>query len=314
MKTTIFTLLILFPIFSFAQDWAPIGAKWTYDHDSGLSPYLTTIESVKDTMVLNKLCRLLVTKRTDENMRPDGSYYWSTSIISKNFIYTSHDTVFHYNRFDNLFYALYVLNVQKNDKVLVREKIVPCTKNEYFCSRFEYVVDSISSMSLQGQSLKLIYNSFTQTSDWGFNRSGILENYPILERIGSLKYFFGVSKNFVMEGEIKCLRCYNDSQISYKAVYWSKECDYLRPLNGPSMVFDNLDNKIVVSPNPFDSYFRINIGNPIEYELYDSFGKLLMQGEEKEVNTTSLPNGIYLLRLTIDNKELKTSKLVKHVL
>ena len=311
MRTRIFTLLILFPILSFAQDWAPIGAKWTYDHDSGLSPYLTTIESVKDTLVLKKLCRLLVRKKTDENMRPDGSYYWNTMSISKDIIYTSHDTVYHYDRFDKSFYPLYVLNVQKNDQVLVREKVVPCTKNEYFCSRFEYVVDSISSMSLQGRSLKLIYNSLTQTSDWGFNRSWNLENYPILEKIGSLKYFFGVSRNIVMEGGIKCLRCYNDSQISYKAGYWSKECDYLRPLNGLSSVLDNLDNKIVVSPNPFDSYFMINIGNPIEYELYDSFGKRLMQGEEKEVNTTSLPNGIYLLRLTIESKEVKTIKLVK---
>ena len=114
-----------------------------------------------------------------------------------------------------------------------------------------------------------------------------------------------------MEGDIQCLRCYNDAQISYKAAYWSKECDYLRPLNGPQSVLDNLDNKILVSPNPFDSYFRINIGMPIEYALYDSFGKLLKQGKEKEVNTTSLSKGIYLLRLTIDNKEVKTIKLVK---
>jgi len=312
MRTIIFTLLIIFPIFSFAQNWAPIGAKWTYDHEYGMSPYLTTIESVKDTLVLNKLCRLLVTKQTDELMRQDGSYYWSTMNISKDIIYTSHDTVFHYDSFDNSFYPLYLMNVQKNDKVLVREKVVPCTKNVYFCSRFEYVVDSISSLSLQGQNLKLIYNSLTPTSEWGFNQSRNLENYPILEKIGSLKYFFGVNgKVLSLEGDIQCLRCYNDAQISYKAGYWSKECDYLRPLNGPSSVLDNLDNKIIVSPNPFDSYFRIKIGRPIEYALYDSFGKLLKQGKEKQVNTTSLPNGLYLLRLTIDNKEVKSIKLVK---
>ena len=165
MRTRIFTLLILVPIFSFSQDWAPIGAKWTYDHDYGMSPYLTTIESVKDTLVLNKLCRLLVTKQTDELMRQDGSYYWSTMNISKDMIYTSNDTVFHYNRFDNSFYPLYLMDVQKNDNVLVRAKVDPCAKNEYFCSRFEYVVDSLSSMSLQGQSLKLIYNSLTLTSE-----------------------------------------------------------------------------------------------------------------------------------------------------
>ena len=304
--------MIVIPLFSFAQDWAPIGAKWTYDHDYGMSPYLTTIESVKDTMVLNKLCRLLVTKRTDELMRQDGSYYWSTANISKDMIYTSNDTIYHYDRFNNSFYPLYLMNVKKNDKVLVRAKEDTCTKNDYYCSRFEYVVDSISSMTLQGQRLKLIYNSLTPNSEWGFNQSRNLESYPILEKIGSLKYFFGVNgKVLSLEGDIQCLRCYTDSQISYKVGYWSKECDYLRTLKGPSSVVDNLDNKVVVSPNPFDSYFRINIGMPIEYTLYDSFGKLLLQGNEKEVNTTSLTKGIYLLRLTIDNKEVKTIKLVK---
>ncbi|HUX54373.1 MAG TPA: hypothetical protein VMV56_08165, partial [Williamwhitmania sp.] len=76
MKSTLFFLLTLAPILSLGQDWAPVGAKWVYDHDSGLSQYLTTIESVKDTTVMGKVCRQLVTREIDELMRQDGSYYW----------------------------------------------------------------------------------------------------------------------------------------------------------------------------------------------------------------------------------------------
>lgn len=313
MKTRITMLMTLISFLSFGQDWAPIGAKWTYDHDDGLPPYITTIESVKDTIVLNKLCKLLITKETDEDMKQDGSYYWRTWIKSKDFIYKSNDTVYHYNQFDNLFYPLYLLNVKPNDVVLIREKTDPCSKNDYFCSSFEYRVDSISNISLQGHSLKLIYNSETKTSGWVFNRSWNMENLPIIDKIGSTKFLFGVNRNFVMEGDLKCLRCYSDNEISYKANYWSKECDYLRPLHGTSSIKNSSVNELVVSPNPFDSYFIITIDKPIEYELYDTFGRLLIQGKEKKVDTASLFKGIYLLKLTIDKIETKTIKVIKYM-
>lgn len=311
MKTGLFYILILIPSLISAQDWAPIGAKWTYDHDFGMSPYLTTIESVKDTTVLNKLCRLLITRETDENMRPDGTYYWYTGTISEDFIYTSNDTVFHYNKFDNSFYPLYLPNLKVHDTVLIREKVTNCTKNEYFCSQFEYVVDSISSIWVQGNTLKVIYTSATKSSGWVFNRSGNSENYPILEKIGSTKFFFGVTINFVMEGGIRSLRCYQDHEISYKADYWSGDCDYIRPLNGPLSISDFKINSQIVSPNPFDSYFKINIEKPTEYWLYDSSGRLVKKGMGKEVNTELFINGLYLLKLKMDNNEIRTLKLIK---
>ena len=294
------------------QEWAPIGAKWVYDHDYGLPPYLTTIESIKDTTVLNKLCKLLITKETDETMNEDGSFYWRTFITSRDFIYRSKDTIYHYNKFSNSFYPLYILNVETHDTILVREKNTPCLINNYFCSQFEYVVDSISNISLQNNNLKVIYNSGTKTSDWVFNRSSNRENFPIIDKIGSTKFLFGVSRNFAMEGGIKGLRCYTDSEISYKADYWTKECDYLRPLHWPLSANDDIDNKLVVIPNPFDSYFIISIDEPIKYELYDLFGRLLMLGEDKKVNTDFLDNGIYLLQVTLHEKETKTIKLIKN--
>jgi hypothetical protein len=313
VKARLLTLLIFIPTFVIGQDWAPIGAKWIYDHDSGLPPYLTIIESVKDTVILNKACRKLVTKEIDELMKQNGTYYWDTTFISNDFIYHSNDTVYHYNKYDKSFYPLYLLNTKAHDTILIREKTVSCTKNDYFCSRFEYIVDSISSISLQGHPLKLIYNSETQSSGWVFNRSWKLEKYPIAEKIGSLKYFFGITRNSVMEGEISSLRCYNDNQISYKSDTWTKECEYLRPLNGPSSVHKNIVNDIIVLPNPFDSYIKIINNLPIEYELYDSSGRLLMKGQERAVNTTLLQEGIYFLRLIVDKKVAKTIKLVKHL-
>jgi hypothetical protein len=146
-----------------------------------------------------------------------------------------------------------------------------------------------------------------------FNRSWNFEKYPIVEKIGSLKYFFGVSKYFVMEGEISNLRCYTDNQISYKSSNWTKECGYIRPLNGPSSTRDNITNDLIVLPNPFDSFIQIFNGNQIEYELYDSFGRLLLKGKDSIVNTASLQDGIYFLKFTYDKRTTKTIKLIKHL-
>lgn len=311
MKTKLFIILIFIPSLLFGQDWAPIGAKWIYDHDYGMPPYITTIESVKDSIVLSRSCRILITKQINEVKRSNGTYYWDTTIISKDFIYKSNDTIFHYNNKDNSFYPLYLMNVKVHDTILVREKDSQCDYIDLFCSRFEYIIDSVTNISLQGQNLKVIYNSETKASDWVFNRSWNFDKYPIIEKVGSLKYFFGVSRNMVMEGALRCLRCYTDNEISYKADYWKQDCEYKKPLNGPSSVSKLTNNEILILPNPFNKYLKINTDKPIEFEIFDSFGRVLIKGIDNDINVSSLQNGTYFIRLKIDKKDIVTKKIIK---
>jgi hypothetical protein len=310
MKRINVFLMLLLPILSYGQYWAPVGAKWMYEHDPGLQPYLTIIESVKDTVILDKPCRMLITNEIDEFMRQNGSNYYDTITKSIDFIYDSNDTVFHYDSYTYSFYPLYLLNVKAHDTILIREKVDPCLKNEYFCSRFEYVIDSISNITLQGHNLRLLYNTESEKSEWVFNRSWNFDHYPIIEKLGSLKYFFGVSRNMVMEGGIRCLRCYHDNEISYKADFWSKDCDWPFGSSSSNLKFYN---NIEIGPNPFDSHVLIHSNKAVKYELYDLFGKLLITGTDKTIKTDNLESGIYLLRLkTIDN-EIKIIKLIKYL-
>ncbi|MBN1117367.1 MAG: T9SS type A sorting domain-containing protein [Bacteroidales bacterium] len=227
----IFLLCIfyLLPKYVAAQEFAPTGAKWYYSHNYGMQPYLTYIESVGDTTINETECKILESNRIFENTNDGFVYFWDTVKFSRDFVYYRQDTVFHF--LNNEFYPLYVFNANKTDTILVKVA-GECTDYTYDCSKFEYVVDSISSVTIDGQELKLIYNSMTEDSDWAFNLSGNLEEKPIIEKIGSSKFFFGLHKNAVLEGDIACLRCYIDENISYKADYWEKECDYLKPLNG----------------------------------------------------------------------------------
>ena len=73
---------------------------------------------------------------------------------------------------------------------------------------------------------------------------------------------------------------------------------------------------VVVAPNPFDKQLRIMSGDLLgHYALLNAQGVVLTSGVlevgETLINTTALPAGIYLLRLTSDNGEIKTEMLVK---
>jgi len=232
----IFFLAMLFATQSFAQEWAPVGAKWVYDVSPGMPPYLTVIESVGDTVILDKPCRKLVTTMIYENMDPDGRFYWDSGVISIDFVYSSPDTLFHYDKCKHSFYPLYIMNLKAGDTVLVRKGTENCYDDQYFCSRFEYVVDSVSTLTLDGREHRVIYNSPVEGSEWMFHHPWNAENYAIIEGIGSLKYFWGVGQGLIMEGMVQNLRCYTDDHIQYKADHWTKDCDYLRPLSPPMTI------------------------------------------------------------------------------
>ena len=67
-----------------------------------------------------------------------------------------------------------------------------------------------------------------------------------------------------------------------------------------------------ISPNPVTSHLRVNTDKDIRaIELYSIDGRRYEWIEQKEINVSSLPNGMYLLRVhCMDNKILQT-KIIK---
>jgi hypothetical protein len=314
MKKGIILILIFVPILLKGQEWAPTGATWYYDHYDGMPAYLTIINSVGDTSIAEVNCKILLTSRISQKSNDGWTYFWDTIQISRDYLYYSNDTIYHYDKFLGSFYPLYLFNILKDDTILVRERDDQgCNQPNFYCSEFEYTVDSISSLIIKDDTLKTIYNSATDNSDWVFNNSGNLENKPIIERIGSTTFLFGVYRNSVLEGDILCLRCYKDNLLSYKADYWTRECDYLQPLSGISPVLDKTGTSINILPNPFSAYFIINSAKLVNYVIYDSFGRIVLKGKDKVVDTEFLNCGVYLLKLVTDNEHTKTIKIIKHL-
>jgi len=84
----------------------------------------------------------------------------------------------------------------------------------------------------------------------------------------------------------------------------------------PAAVEDAVFASVVVSPNPFNALLRISNGDVRgKYTLYNTQGVEValgvLEGAETRINTTTLPSGVYLLRLTAENGATKTFTVVK---
>lgn len=315
MRIKLGALLLLMTVFAKGQEWAPIGATWYYDHNDGLSSYLTFIQSVADTLINDNDCRILETYRIDKATDNGFEYYWDTIMTSRDFLYFKNDTIYHYDMISLDFYPLYTFNLIQNDTILVREeKDGDCNQPDYYCSRFEYVVDSLSSIKISDKDLRLIYNSHTAISDWVFNVSWNNENRPIIEMIGSTKFLFGIYRNSILEGDIYCLRCYQDKNLSYVSPEWTNDCDYLPPINNSGVANFTISNDLIY-PNPFNDYILIDIesDNQINYRLYNMSGQIVGSGKDKKIDTSQLPIGSYYLQLIKNDSDFEIIKLIKHL-
>ena len=67
-----------------------------------------------------------------------------------------------------------------------------------------------------------------------------------------------------------------------------------------------------VSPNPVTSHLRVNADKDIRaIELYSIDGRRYEWREDKEINVSSLPNGMYLLRVHCMDNEILQTKIIK---
>lgn len=82
---------------------------------------------------------------------------------------------------------------------------------------------------------------------------------------------------------------------------------------------DHQVNLLQAYPNPTIDYLTLNVGNSdlssLNFQLYDITGKLI---ENKKITNSietirmeNLPSAIYFLKVTNNNKELKTFKIIK---
>jgi len=313
MKKIYISFCFLFLIqFSFSQEWAPKGAKWYYEHVNTDITKLTIIESIGDTIINEKSCKILQTKSISLAQNNYYEYHWDTGYKEKyDFLYYQNDTIFYFNYCDNEFHPLYQFNVNVGDTITVREGENLCNFGEEYSTKFKYAVDSISTIDIGENQYKLIFNTMTPDSDWGFNTSYIKEYYPIIDKIGSTYYLFGLSPTIYISDGISHLRCYKDNTIEYRYNGFSGACDSLPDLPNS---FEKLQNNNDISMITNDIESSTFIKFPIQfkkYELIDVQGTVIQFGNQHKISTKDLPNGMYIIKIeTVDNVILY-SKILK---
>lgn len=119
---------------------------------------------------------------------------------------------------------------------------------------------------------------------------------------------------------------YSVGQISYRNVLGSSFSDSQGVQHGykitelaEKQILPGTDSVITIYPNPTDDLLNIHIGTMekgLSYELLSVAGALLTGGKLIEATTTvemkNYAQGSYLIRITWNEKTLRTFKIIKH--
>jgi len=249
--------------------WMPIGAKWHYTKPtlSGDEMECISFECVKDTIINGKSCNILEIK----------DCYNHGSIISREFIRHNNDSIFYFN--SGQFHLLYNFNAKKGDVISVHNDKFKPTNGFVFSysdsiEYFKYKVLEIDSVNIMNNWFKRQKVAPLKSGDWGFGVC-VQDSY-IIEKIGSLQYFFGRYGTITVGGSCGILRCYSDSELSYTKPDWDKSCDFIT-----SISTNESEGIIKIYPNPAEDKIIIEITKPFNgiLNIYDSFGKKVLSKE-----------------------------------
>ncbi len=296
MKTFLLIFFGLFIITSFSQDFAPVGAKWHYSsHNGGLAPSeseFILVESVKDTNCYGKNCMKIE--------RSHYKYSGDTLIYDPLFIYESNDTVYIYNDIFNKFTALYIFNISVGDTI----EIYAVDPMYYYPgdSIAQLVIDSITTVIIGGENLKRVFlHGIGNAVHWNWGYNGIAPGYT--EKLGGHDLFLPIG--LTIPEQDGPLRCYEDSLIFVN--FSTVQCDH-RIINRINNLESN--SQIIIYPNPASKKLNIKSNNEILIRIYDSVSNLILETNNKEINTESFSSGMYYIQVLENGINIKTEKII----
>ncbi|PWN68533.1 T9SS C-terminal target domain-containing protein [Chryseobacterium phosphatilyticum] len=128
----------------------------------------------------------------------------------------------------------------------------------------------------------------------------------------------------------------NASSASGSTSYSIGQVTYLHKVSGPQVLegvqqpyeitalstYENSSNKegVLLYPNPFKDYlyldFTTNNYKNSTYQLFDAQGKLIKKDAitqpKSELNFSSLPSAMYIIRINQNGENIKTFKIIKN--
>lgn len=131
----------------------------------------------------------------------------------------------------------------------------------------------------------------------------------IIEGVGGKYAYF-----FMHNGQnIVRLSCFNNGSNTYSQN--GASCFYLYKYDTPAAVGAVKElTDISISPNPFGNRLTINSVVPVNVNIYNSFGQIVLSYKQvlnRSIDTEILPGGVYFADVTNDNGNRQVIKLIK---
>ena len=285
-------LLIVAGALSAQPNFAPPGAHW---YNSGTDAYYHCYTD-GDTVISGRTCTRIrrITHRSPMSWASDFPTLCT---------YNAGDTVFVYNKLFRQFTPLYIFNVNEGDTIRIPRFDVgyPTLPATYF----SYRVDSIRIVTYDTAHLRTIFTySLNEDSVIGgsapmptFGSAGTLHG-AYAERVGGVGggIFPSCVGCAIIPEDCGCIgpmRCYSDPGMDIKLV---------TPCVPPVSVNTLQQQQVVLYPNPANDILHIDGSANCTYLLTTLTGQLISQGRNTNaINVASLPEGIYLLRITSEH-------------
>ncbi len=282
-KLLFICLFFAFSSAAYAQQWAPLGAKWTYGVAYAFSPNAGYKEWVcsRDTLINGQSCRVIEAVGS-----PLGSDF-APSIIS----YEDSGIVYWYHQ--NQFTVLYDFNKNAGESWITMSDS---------CA-IEVYVDSTYIDTINGAARKVLLVSSPLNAIYG----------TVVEGIGFLQQ---PTPDIIYScwGWVFCadyytgLRCYEENELGLCRFQGNISCDYTYTYIRPIAV-DEVGANVAfrLFPNPANEQLHLQTEQAIEanWQIYNALGEPLKKGTTQGNTTTIdiqlLPAGAYFLELRSSN-------------
>ncbi len=297
MKIRIQVIIVSFITLSFlqctAQEWFPLGAKWTNDFYAGFFgiPGYQIVTVKKDTAINGIQCRMLqfIYESCSGNIHDSTEQY----------MYEDSNKV--YYLLDNEFALLYDFNSQPGNSWTV------ATNDICGPDAGTVIIDSVYFKLVNGLQIKEMRVTGSM-SNWGYPFQGIITEY-----IGSGTYLIP-NQHCISDGGGYHLRCYEDSILGEYNISGF-------PCEGCiASIEDKIkEQAISLSPNPVHAQLHINLTNPnltlqslklLTLEGRELFSKPEILSANFTLSTSKYPSGLYLVRITLTNGQALVKKVV----
>ncbi len=309
MKYVIILFLSFVLNFSYGQlEFAPIGAKWTYETTiypifGGKINLITIFESIQDTIINQKKCRLL--KRyeisKDKNGNLQNPYFYSPAVIFQN-----GDKIF--QLFRDSFYLLYDWSLKSGDSIELQGEIYP---NESLSLRYLTKIKSNIIDAKFGFSIRKINQDMIC-----HGKLGRIDNVIQFEKFGMIENsLFYIGEFCGIDYDTKFhLRCYQDDQVGL-IKFDSISCDSIRTDNTQVTNEQNLIIYPTLVTNNLNLLIASNQINKLEVYSIKGMNVLNTKKSTDIVNNaielSILDSGVYMLKIYLKNGSIRVNKFIK---